>query len=872
MINLENLKPTKELCVFFVCTENEIINEGVESTLWSYLNLIPSVEWKIDIFIFLNKIVDTKKIEIIIDRVEKNPWVNKLEVVSLDLCEKEDVFWYPWLKTPKPKVMPEYGYTSGANLLFYRSIRLMMGKKENYKNLLMLEADSIPLQKNWFDKIFNFCKENDFEIAGSKYKGDQECHYESEYKDHLNGIAIYRNSEKLEEILKGGEEIIKNKMPPSGYLNFDIANFLFYKNHLDKYTLLDIEMIINMSDPRDFYIEESEVLDRYPKSLILHKKSNKNHELIDEDTFDQTEGEDLPVCLLQPHCGSEYILDISLIAARQYLKKDSRYTKAVKLKIITDDGARIIIFAVCKEYFDAYPRSFFQEIDFNCYSISFFNLAKLIEDKYIKILSICLDFRSTTKLNKTIFNYFKAIIKKTNKSPYLYLFHKDHLDLAGSSFIKHELLNHHRIIENKEDRDNAFLSFLQEDFSPYFLQKCFFQREVLNEYEESFLFYILSKFQIFDTKIIDEILYRIYKQTYNIEIELNHLNIANFNSTVGKVVKVRDEMPAETNEILDNKCRIHNIIYREMAIKDLGTENLQNDSERKVPTFLHIPKNAGSFIISAFTKYFTRMHGGDRYFNIQRMQVDFDDCSHATFFILFKNDIWKNDPRIRKYRHDAPRSRSSDIDTLIEYIKDDKASILAAVAEPAVSESEGCCGKICPKVIVKSLENIWMFFKKINVVPFNFTILRDPLDRAISLYNYITSERSQHEDTHGVIKQKNIQEYLESDSTEDSWIIRALNEIGNNSPIEHQHLDNALDFLIENNFLVKDISDSDNILKEVIESCYEQKIIPQDINTATKNDNKEKKKNPKNTFPKKTIEAFQARASWDQAFYSKIIR
>jgi hypothetical protein len=868
MINLENLKPTKELCVFFVCTENEVINEGVESTLWSYLNLIPSVEWKIDIFIYLNKIVDTKKIEIITERVEKNPWVNKLEVFSIDLCEKEDVFWYPWLKTPKPKVMPEYGYTSGANLLFYRSIRLMMERDENYENFLMLEADSIPLKKNWFDKVFDFCKNNEFEIAGSKYKGDQACHYESEYKDHLNGIAIYRNSKKLEEVLKGGEDIIKNEMPPSGFLNFDIANFLFYKNRLDKYKLLDTEIITNMSDGRDFHIEEKEVLERYPDSLIVHKKSNKNHELIDEDTFDQTENEDLPVCLLQPHCGSEYILDISLIAARQYLKKDSRYSKAVKLKIITDDGAKIIIFAVCKEYFDAYPRSFFQEMEFNCYSISYFNLAKLIEDKYIKILSICLDFRSAVKLNKTIFNYFKAIIKKTNKSPYLYFFHKHYLDLAGSSFIKHELLNNHRIIEDKENRNKAFLSFLEEDFSPYFLQQCFFQREMLNEHQENFFFYILSKFQIFDVIAIDEILYRIYKQTYGMKIELNHLNVANFNSTSGKVIKSKKDVPDKINEILDKKCRIHNIIYSEMTIKQLDEEKVEDS--KKIPTFLHVPKNAGSFVISAFTKYFARIHGGDRYFNVQRIQVDFDDCSHATFFVSFRNDAWKNDSRIKTYKHDAPRSRSSGIETLLEYINNGQADILAAVAEPAISENEGCCGKICPRVIVRSLNNIWSFLKKTDLVPLNFTILREPLDRAISLYNYITSDRSQHEDTHKVIAEKSIEEYLVSNKTEDSWLIRAMNEIGNNNPIEYQHLDNALDFLIENNFLVKDIRDSNDLMKEVIESCYEQKMIPEDINSAQRNENNKKSKTKKG-LSAKVIDIFNKRSLWDKILYNKMI-
>ena len=98
-----------------------------------------------------------------------------------------------------------------------------------------------------------------------------------------------------------------------------------------------------------------------------------------------------------------------------------------------------------------------------------------------------------------------------------------------------------------------------------------------------------------------------------------------------------------------------------------------------------------------------------------------------------------------------------------------------------------------------------------------------------------------------------------------------MNEIGNNSPIENQHLDNALDFLIENNFLVKDICDSNDLIKEVIESCYEQKIIPEDINSAQRNKNDEKSKTKENLHTR-ILEAFNKRSFWDKIFYNKMIK
>jgi hypothetical protein len=865
MTTLNDLKPTTELCVFFVCTENEVVNEGVESTLWNYLNLIPSEKWKIDLYLYLNKVVDTTKIKIIVDRIKNSPWVNKIEIFSLDLSESEDVFWYPWLKTPKPKYMPEYGYTSGANLLFYRSIRLMMGREEKYKNFLMLESDSIPLKRNWFDVCVDFCLNNEFEIAGSKYKGDQIHHKTSNYKDHLNGIAIYRNSKKLEEILSGGEAIIKAEMPDSGFLNFDIANFLFYSKYPEKYKLIDTEIITNMSDSRDFSITNENVIERHPETLIVHKKNHEENPIISQKIFDRNGFADLPVCLLQPHSGCEYILDISFLAAEEYLKKDPRYDKAVKLKIISNHGSKITLFAVAKKYFDAYPKSFFTEIDSESYIISYFNLAKLIEDKYIKIISMALDFRATEKLDQTIFAYYIAIINKVKKSPYLYSFCKHAMDLASSSFVNYELLHHHRSIDSEAYRRERFLTFISTDFSPTFLSRCFFGKEILNDFEASHLFYILEKFQMFDIKLLDEVLCRIYQQTYGISLDSIDLTNVNLNPTTNKITITENEVPEKAREVFRYKSKLHSQIYNEITIKELDVEPESQRGGKKIPSFLHVPKNAGSFVISLLTKYFARMFSGDKHFNLQRMQVDFDDCSHATFFIFFKQDDWKDDEKIRDYKFNAPRSRSTDRETLLGYIKDGKAELLAAIAEPAISEQEGCKGEVCPKIIMKSFDNIWSCLVELDLEPLNFTILRDPLERAISLYNYINSSRSKHEDTHKSIETDSLNEYLASYTIEDSWLIRALNEIPTNEPIEYRHLDNALDFLIENEFLVEDIKRSEQILKRVLNECYGSDIDENDLVSAGRNDDKTKAK--KRGVPNEIVERFKKRTFWDEKLY-----
>ena len=113
------------------------------------------------------------------------------------MSQEEDCFWYPWSFSQKikPKDKPELGYTSGANLLFYDSIDMMF--ETDYKDFLMLECDTKPMRKNWFDVIHSYCQKHSFEIAGSTYKGSASWHSDSEYKDHINGVAIYRNSKVL---------------------------------------------------------------------------------------------------------------------------------------------------------------------------------------------------------------------------------------------------------------------------------------------------------------------------------------------------------------------------------------------------------------------------------------------------------------------------------------------------------------------------------------------------------------------------------------------------------------------------------------------------------------------------------------------------
>ena len=69
------------------------------------------------------------------------------------------------------------------------------------------------------------------------------------------------------------------------------------------------------------------------------------------------------------------------------------------------------------------------------------------------------------------------------------------------------------------------------------------------------------------------------------------------------------------------------------------------------------------------------------------------------------------------------------------------------------------------------------FVKLFNVNDFGFlmyTTIRDPFERAVSLYNYINSSISSHEPNHKSLGLLTFDQYISSSEAEDSWLIRNL--------------------------------------------------------------------------------------------------
>ena len=848
MVNILNLKKSKEIAVFFVATEKEVVDEELETTIFNYTKFTPSKSRKFDLFVFLNKIIDNHKIQKIQSRLESSPWINTVEFLSLDLQEDVDHFWYPWLDTPKPNKMPELGYTSGANLLFYRSIESMFAHENNYKNLIMLEADSYPVQDYWLDRCISFCRQTDFTIAGSKYKGNQECHYKSEYRDHLNGIAIYKNNDECLELIKESEKIVKKEVKEnsSGYVNFDIAILLASKKI--KSNLVDTDFIINLSDPRDKLINRENILKKFPQALIVHQKDAGCNFGISPKFFKVKYESNIPIYIPYPKCASEYTKALLFEYTEFVNEKDPRYDKSFQVKVDTRNKGVLIFNCLAKQKIHSYPKSLFKEYNSDSCRVDFFEFKKMVSEKVLRPVSIILDIKCCKSFDDLIFECLDQIKNLICKNLSFFTFLRDRSQIALSYFRDMEIIKEMNF-ESHEEREQAFFEWFKRNHH----QKNFFVDFFGIKGERDFNI-LMSNINIFDCSIIDQAVGLLFKNYYGVENVEDRIYIEEnkYNYTMDKPQIDLDKK--DNIEKIEKVKNEYSFIYETRVTKKLILPD-------PVPVLLHVPKNAGSFFISTLTRYFVRKEKGDKQLNIQRLQINMKSGGHVTWFVKFINDSWKNDPRIMEYKFRAPRARETSFEVLSEYLKEKKIKLLSAVVEPEALNLE-----IDNQ---KTFAEVWRVLSQNKYRPVNFTIIRKPIKRAISLYTYLQSRVSEHESTHGAFKDMSIEEYLQSHYVEDSWTIRFISGIGSKKNITKEDLDQAIDFLVTNNFYCIDIKSTSDFVKHLLENCFGQKVIDDDIELAGKNSS-ESSKVVENQIPKDIINKYNQRARFDILLYQML--
>jgi len=235
----------------------------------------------------------------------------------------------------------------------------------------------------------------------------------------------------------------------------------------------------------------------------------------------------------------------------------------------------------------------------------------------------------------------------------------------------------------------------------------------------------------------------------------------------------------------------------------------------RIPVFLHIPRNAGTYVLSVTMAFF-------RFYGLQMEWGEKRDCpldlcryrllnSHkkqlATLFIYDPKGTRKRSKSIEPHPQ-CPNACTVDeegVNGVLKELKDGAADLFAIIIEPrgAGLVKNGYFDMVCEQAGKR---------------PEYFTVLRNPYERAFSLYSYLTNSGSRHEPTHGTIAASSFDEYIRSSQLEESWLIRNLCGIFDGAPITEENFEEAC--LILSKFKMADVSKTDALIEEVFRKCY----------------------------------------------------
>ena len=261
--------------IFIPCTHYEYDSGQLEKTVTKIFQHAKSKgKAKVDLFFIFNKFNEDRYSSL--KKLEACPIVNKVVIKSLQIPSEEDIYFKHWENKPKPVYLPDLGYSAGPNILFYKGLE-WLSQYSSYTHFLLLESDVKMFDPYWLDVCKNYCINNEFLIAGSTYKGLSSDHHFSDYKNHLNGVALYRNLPQLHNFLNQCQSYNKNLVREGQtFVNFDVAIYKYNKNILKfnhQEYFIDTDFIVNLTDQSlDSKLSKKDILSMQPNAVIVHQK------------------------------------------------------------------------------------------------------------------------------------------------------------------------------------------------------------------------------------------------------------------------------------------------------------------------------------------------------------------------------------------------------------------------------------------------------------------------------------------------------------------------------------------------------------------------------------------------------------------------
>lgn len=280
---------------------------------------------------------------------------------------------------------------------------------------------------------------------------------------------------------------------------------------------------------------------------------------------------------------------------------------------------------------------------------------------------------------------------------------------------------------------------------------------------------------------------------------------------------------------------------------------------KKIPVFYHVPKNAGTYIIGCYSKF---MH----YWKDSKMQENHSfHHIHAGYamivdrgLIVARAFILHSEDFLSKEKNHIKVLPENEIE--IDLKNFDETLLKDVCVFAFVLESNG----------FKYRKKFLDLLKK-QYECHEFIILREPFDRAVSLFSYNTSSASQHDYEHRSIVASNFRDYLFSDQFECNWLITQLLNLDDFTPITQKHFEETLTILEK--MRVYDMVDVNAALKISCIECHEFDPYQQnlELDTIFKNSTAREKLGyemlsdaEKNKFLELTL--------WDRKLYSTLLQ
>lgn len=272
--------------------------------------------------------------------------------------------------------------------------------------------------------------------------------------------------------------------------------------------------------------------------------------------------------------------------------------------------------------------------------------------------------------------------------------------------------------------------------------------------------------------------------------------------------------------------------------------------DNPIPVFYHIPKNAGTYVQLKMLLGIRRLYRPVAQVDI--LNLTSNNRIIARVIATGIDRVCKYDDKV-KVIHRGPAGCVAQVDYnyFVENRQSQSVSIIVLIIEAAG-------WRIHQQILDQLIDEPFV----------RFMLLREPFNRSVSLYNYLTTDRSKHELTHGSIQSTSLEQYLTSYEVEDCWLLRALLDLPNDKVIEQSDFDMVCQQL--DSMYIDDISNVDLLLNKIFNKCFGTALA---INTPKvfRNESKVKNKVTLESFSQQVIDKFKGRTQWHYKLYERYI-